>query len=222
MKTPLKTNFFFPHPLPLLLFVILIQNSATAFPKAPDIKIDKIDAQKIYFSHLTELDKQIPPLHTNLFNIEPISLISAKNQPSENFFIFIKANPCDQCEDQRNFYLIRSDSKKFTKFTYPGTIKDSKSKVTLHVSRAYFGECLKENEWSFVAFQDDRSFKRRRMQNSVFVAKIEEDGNIKEELITARRSRPSENTIKSKVKKGHCQSITAWNRSSISFQLKRN
>lgn len=207
----------------MILFIftsLFLQNNLLAFPQSSSIKIEKVESQKIYFTNTVAAETSIPPLETTLFNIEPITLIPLKKENNENFFVFLKALPCEGCDLQKNLYLISSNGKNFTKFTYPGSIKDTKTNLTVHNSRAYYGECIQDGEWTFVTFQDDRSPKRR-MKNSVFIANLDlATGNIKEELIVSRKSRPQESNIKSRVKKGNCHTINAWNRTTIPFQLR--
>ena len=189
--------------LTLLSFLALAQTSDPQVPpKVPQtLEIKEVNGQIIHFK---EMESGTPaPLETTLHEIKPLGILS---NPGSKPFVLLQAQPCEGCEDHESIYLIRADGGKPSTFTFPGQIRDPKSRKLIHDSRSFYGQCLRKRGQVYVAFQKDKADRRRWLQTSVLVAEMEGNG-IKEHLLTYRRKKPHIKHTLRLVKKGLCKEI---------------
>jgi hypothetical protein len=172
------------------------------------VEIERVENGTLHFK-AGEGEARPEPLKTDLVDIQPLGAISTQGGPPS---FLVAADPCKTCGQDRSIYLIRPGFGRLSTFVYPGRIIDSKTKMVLVESRAFFGKCLASKKGDvYVAFQKERIPKKRRtsLNESVFVAEID-NGKLEEKLIDRRGPR-MDYTLK-RVRAKECFEIDGRNR----------
>lgn len=179
-----------------------------------DLKVEKIENGNVHF--LTpEGASPIKPLETRLHDVKYIGILPAPEGGAS--YLLLSGLPCAGCEDRRNLHLIQGYDKVHATFVHPGKVTDRKTRALLYDGRAFFGECLKNGENVYIAFQAEKVDRRRYLQHSVFVATVGKD-RIYEKLHTAR-SRPNQRHVLARVKRKLCTEIPGERRLSVAYVL---
>ncbi len=156
-------------------------------PARAALEIERIENGTVFFkSDGPQGGEALPaPIKTDLVDIVPLGNLSAG---AGHPYFLLAADPCKTCGQDRSIYLVRPGVGRQSTFVYPGKIIDSKTRMVIVESRAFFGKCLAGKGDVYVAFQKERIPRKRKrtsLQESVFVAEFE-NGKLEEKLIDRR------------------------------------
>jgi hypothetical protein len=175
------------------------------------IEIDRVESGTVYFK-ASEGDSAPEPLKTDLVDITPLGSLAPKAGAP---FFLVAADPCKSCGQDRSLYLLKPPQGRQATFVYPGKIIDSKTRVVLLESRAFYGRCIPGKGDVYVSFQKERIPKKRRtsVQESVYVAEIE-DGKLEDKLLHRdwRHRAPSIDTALRRVRAKECREVEGRSR----------
>jgi len=154
------------------------------------------------------------PLKTNLFDLNYLGTLQGP-EGDWPYFLFT-AKPCQNCLDDRAIYALRPLNEKPSSYVFPGRVIDSKKRVLVFVSQAFFGKCLLKKGNVFVIFQKEKIDRRRSLQPSVLIAEPAQD-HLQETLL--ERHFPAIKTTLQFVKKGVCHEVPGRNRMTLNVHF---
>lgn len=196
------------------VFAALCPTSILAASTPPDgLTLDRIEKQTLYLKDAE--GKALAPIKTSLFELSFLGTL--KGSGAIPTYIVLTGKTCENCLEDKQVYLMKTDGSKPMTFAYPGKIFDPKTRKLLTDSRAFFGKCfpgkldpdgkLKE---VYVVFQQERVDRRRHLQPSVFLAEPTES-LIREQLIETRRQPKLQSTVRL-LKSKQCHEVEGRNR----------
>jgi hypothetical protein len=175
------------------------------------VEVSRVEGSTIYFNQ-----GQLTPLKTSFFDLE---LLGVLRHPQQRLpYLLLSGASCRNCAVAKMLVLLRADGKFPLTLVYPGRIRDRKNSQTVFEGRAFYGECIAGKAPVYVMYQKERVDRRKFLQQSAFVAEVEEHG-IDERLIV--RHMPSLTQVLKGVKKKRCFEIAGFERQSVKFSIQK-
>ena len=180
--------------------------------------VDRVENSTVYFKAPSPGASPLPSVVTPFQEIQALGILgptpltlSTPVNPKEHYLL-AAARTCPGCGTDRAVYLMKLTGGKPIQFTHPGRLVDPKTGAVTLDSRAFYGHCLTGAEDVYLAFQKeriDRKKRRVRIENSVFIARIESDF-VHEELL--HKGFPSLGAVIARVKTGSCWEVPGRHR----------
>lgn len=220
-------------PLFWLLFLVLgIQTPAHAGPQngsPPPLNVDRIENDVVFFKKSPSSEGSASPasprpsgvfsIKTGLIDLKSLGFLSRKSTP---VYWIASGKKCVDCPFEKGIYLFALPDPSLPQqpspppspsgLVYPGKVIDARSGELLLSSRAFFGTCLPGKPDVYLSFQKEKVDRRARLQSSVMVVEVSEQG-LHEKLL--ERNFPRLDTVLRAVKQKKCTEIIGRNRHSI-------
>ncbi|MBN21198.1 MAG: hypothetical protein CL678_07910 [Bdellovibrionaceae bacterium] len=196
----------------LISFIVGLSFQALGVSSPVNFEISHIENQQVFFK-VPEGGAPMAPLTIQIYDASPIGILPP-NSNSETFLL-LEGKSCKDCNEFKQVFLISLSGKQQSAVTYPGSIRRKKTGKKVFEGRLFYGDCLGKGKQVVVSHQKEKVRGRRYLQPAVLVLEPTE-GQLKEQLIIRRRSRPSLRRIirRTRGKNKKCTEIKGISRKS--------